>query len=229
MFLIGYVLSIVMLVLVMFSEKLNTQIIGDGDDKASSTTTNNQKPYPENTASLLSRITFWWVNPLILMGYSKNLEKSDMWSLDANETSLETTRRLEKEWNKVAAKYISEVREAKKRKQQSEDTSKVEQFQLEGSEAKKSSDEPSIIKEPSLLLCMAKVFGAKFLCGAFLKLIQDMLIFVGPMVLELLIKFTKNKEQDNIVGYFYTFVIFFSAIFQSFTLQHYFHKMFVGK
>ena len=39
-------------------------------------------------------------------------------------------------------------------------------------------------KEPSLLFCMVKVFYGKFLAGSFMKLVQDGLAFVGPIVLE---------------------------------------------
>ena len=40
------------------------------------------------------------------------------------------------------------------------------------------------IDEPSLALCLIKVFYGKFMAGAFLQLIAIMLIFVGPIMLE---------------------------------------------
>ncbi len=38
--------------------------------------------------------------------------------------------------------------------------------------------------EPSLILCLIKVFGGKFLAGTFLKLVQDLLGFCSPILLE---------------------------------------------
>jgi ATP-binding cassette subfamily C (CFTR/MRP) protein 1 len=61
-----------------------------------------QKIYPEHFAGLLSRITFWWLNPLILTGYKRDLTKEDMWEIDESESSRNLTDKLEKKWNKVA-------------------------------------------------------------------------------------------------------------------------------
>jgi hypothetical protein len=33
-------------------------------------------------------------------------------------------------------------------------------------------------------LCVCKAFGGKFIAGAFLKLIQDIILFAGPILLE---------------------------------------------
>ncbi|CAG2106078.1 unnamed protein product, partial [Medioppia subpectinata] len=35
---------------------------------------------PEETASFLSRVTFWWFNSMIFKGYKKPLATEDMWS-----------------------------------------------------------------------------------------------------------------------------------------------------
>ncbi len=42
-----------------------------------------------------------------------------------------------------------------------------------------------------------------------------------------MIKFTTNKEQDPIVGYFYTGVLFFAIIVENLIGQHYFHRMLI--
>lgn len=40
------------------------------------------------------------------------------------------------------------------------------------------------IRKPSLIICLWKVFGGKFLAGTFLKLVQDILSFSSPILLE---------------------------------------------
>lgn len=40
------------------------------------------------------------------------------------------------------------------------------------------------IRQPSLIICLWKVFGGKFLAGTFLKLVQDILSFSSPILLE---------------------------------------------
>ena len=44
--------------------------------------------------------------------------------------------------------------------------------------------DPKQLKKPSLGLCLCKVFCGKFLAGSFLKIIQDVLNFASPMLLE---------------------------------------------
>jgi hypothetical protein len=39
------------------------------------------------------------------------------------------------------------------------------------------------IKEPSLVWCLCKAFGGKFIAGSFLKVIHDLMLFAGPVLL----------------------------------------------
>nr|QNH67948.1 ATP-binding cassette transporter subfamily C member 1 X9 [Brachionus plicatilis] len=180
----------------------------------------NRKLYPEHKSSLLSRLTFWWLNPLILNGYKKELTHDDMWDIDASEKSCYLTDKLEVEWNKAAREYM----EAKTRQCDDEASS--------GSDSDSDSDSDSFllkrkIKKPSLLWCLIKIFNGKFIAGSFLKLIQDGLTMVGPTILNLIIKFVENKDSDVQLGYFYMGLLFFSSVLQTILLQHYFHQMFI--
>jgi hypothetical protein len=55
---------------------------------------------------------------------------------------------------------------------------------------------------------LCKVYGGKFLAGASIKLIQDLLLFASPILLDKLINFIKDKDQNIQVGLFYTFLLF---------------------
>ena len=83
------------------------------------------------------------------------------------------------------------------------------------------------MKRPSFAKCLCKVYCGKFLAGAFIKLVHDLLLFVSPILLDKLISFIKDKEQNIQVGLFYTFLLFLTSLIQSFALQHYFHRMFI--
>lgn len=61
-----------------------------------------KQPYPEPYASILSRITFWWLNPLIITGYKKALNREDVWDIDGKEECAYLTKKLEDEWKKSA-------------------------------------------------------------------------------------------------------------------------------
>lgn len=44
------------------------------------------------------------------------------------------------------------------------------------------------VKKPSFALCLCKVYAGKFLAGSLIKLVHDCLIFVGPRILEYILK-----------------------------------------
>ena len=48
-------------------------------------------------------------------------------------------------------------------------------------------DEPRRVSKPSLLLALIKAFGWSFAIAGFLKSISDLLSFVGPQILKLVI------------------------------------------
>ena len=50
---------------------------------------------------------------------------------------------------------------------------------------------------------------------------------INDYEISLLIKFTTNKQQDSIIGYFYTGVLFFSLIVENLIGQHYYHRMLI--
>lgn len=109
-----YGLLLILLVLTVFSEKKQS----DSTDNLKKVcclnklllhrcshilhTNKTKNPYPEPNASLLSRITFWWINPLIVSGYKKALTRDDMWDIEAKEMCDYLTKKLEHEWNKLA-------------------------------------------------------------------------------------------------------------------------------
>ena len=60
---------------------------------------------PENYVSLLSKLSFWWINDMILTGYKRDLVREDLWRIDESEASEAMTNRLEKAWDAVSKEY----------------------------------------------------------------------------------------------------------------------------
>ncbi|XP_044271389.1 multidrug resistance-associated protein 1 isoform X7 [Tribolium madens] len=86
--------------------------------------------------------------------------------------------------------------------------------------------ESSIKKQASILPALIKAFGPTFVFGALLKLIQDLLTFVSPHILDLLIQFVKNNEEQW-KGFLYAGALFVTATIQTIVLSQYFNRMFV--
>ncbi|CAH1248177.1 ABCC4 [Branchiostoma lanceolatum] len=58
------------------------------------------KPNPLAKAGLLSKVFFWWLNPLFKTGYKRTLQEDDMFNVLYDDSSQKQTEDLEREWQK---------------------------------------------------------------------------------------------------------------------------------
>ncbi|XP_008413223.1 multidrug resistance-associated protein 1 isoform X2 [Poecilia reticulata] len=181
-------------------------------------------PCPEPGASFLSRITFWWITGMMMVGYRRPLEEKDLWSLNADDCSHRVVPQLVHRWN-------SECQKVKRTEQQMVYSPKRAQNR-EGQPVEESEilllKSPRKTKEPSLLWALCLTFGPYFLISCLYKIIQDILMFVGPEILRLLIHFVNDSSAPSWQGYFYTALLFICTCVQSLILQRYFHVCFVS-
>ncbi|CAK1540432.1 unnamed protein product [Leptosia nina] len=166
---------------------------------------------PEASSGVPSRLTFSWFDPLALTGFRRSLVESDLWALNPQDSSKEIVPRFEKFWQRALKKRDA----ATGAKATYSKTSASVNFKPE-SERKPASILPA--------LCLA--FGSQFLFGAFLKLLNDVLMFLSPMLLSLLIKFVESNEPIW-RGYLYAVALLACAIAQTMFLGHYFTRMYL--
>jgi ATP-binding cassette subfamily C (CFTR/MRP) protein 1 len=230
-----FCLVIANLALSTFSEKFS---------KKYETKINGLKKTPENVTPLLSKLSFLWIDPLIHKGFRRDLTREDIWEIENSETSQVTTQKLEIEWNKHVNAYEKELRGDRGGDTTSRITSKKTNASARYKTNPDANDEELILngnfgeadnikcatksaKEPSLIFILIKVFGGKFFAGTLLKLLTDLLSFSGPLILDLIINFIKDKEQNMIVGLFLTILLFITTFSQSLILQHYYFRMYL--
>uniref|UniRef100_A0A1B0DM26 ABC-type glutathione-S-conjugate transporter n=1 Tax=Phlebotomus papatasi TaxID=29031 RepID=A0A1B0DM26_PHLPP len=178
----------------------------------------DEKPCPELSASFLSRIFFAWFDPLAWRGFRKPLENSDLWNMKPEDSAKEVMPLFAKYWNKTLAKTAEKNKPTPPKATFSKDAASV------------NFTKPKARKNASILPAIVKAFGPTFLFGAMLKFFQDILTFVSPQVLRLLINFVgtsgdENPEEDW-KGIFYTFLLFIVASTQTLFLAQYFNRMF---
>ena len=82
--------------------------------------------------------------------------------------------------------------------------------------------DPVIPAEPSLSRALAYAFGLEFIKAGLLKLVHDVLIFVGPFVLNRLIYFLRDEAAPLSRGLYLTLAVTASQLVMSFCLRHYF-------
>uniref|UniRef100_A0AAQ6AGQ7 Multidrug resistance-associated protein 4 n=1 Tax=Amphiprion ocellaris TaxID=80972 RepID=A0AAQ6AGQ7_AMPOC len=68
------------------------------------------KTNPAATASLLSKVFFWWLNPLFTTGYKRRLEEDDMFEVLAEDRSDRLGHDLQRYWDREFQKATKEMR-----------------------------------------------------------------------------------------------------------------------
>lgn len=192
-------------------------------------------PCPESGASFLSRITFWWISRMMVTGYKRPLVESDLWSLHPENCSPHVVPGLVQRWNRQRQK-VKRLSSSSRADQQTKylySPKKAQQTEAKGVSAAEEAEilivkSPQQSKEPSLLWALCLTFGPYFLISCLYKIIHDVLMFVGPLILRLLISFINSPDSPSWHGFFYTGLLFVCTCFQSLILQQYFHVCFVS-
>nr|XP_046270771.1 multidrug resistance-associated protein 1 [Scatophagus argus] len=184
-------------------------------------------PCPEPGASFLSRTTFWWITSMLVMGYKHPLQEKDLWSLNAEDCSQRVVPQLVYRWNRECQKVKRTEQRTLYSPKQVQHTEGKEGRNLEESEILIVKT-PRKTKEPSLFRALCLTFGPFFLISCLYKIIHDVLMFIGPEILRLLIDFVNNSSAPSWQGYFYTALLFICTTVQSLILQKYFHVCFVS-
>uniref|UniRef100_A0AAY4BRS6 Multidrug resistance-associated protein 1 n=1 Tax=Denticeps clupeoides TaxID=299321 RepID=A0AAY4BRS6_9TELE len=170
-------------------------------------------------ASFLSKITFWWITKLLVQGFKRPLEEKDLWCLNSEDQSQKVVPQLVRCWNHEC--MYSPKRSAVERSRGEKDRPPMEESEIL---LVKSSQNTS---EPSLFLALCRTFGPYFLVSSLYKIVHDILMFVGPEILRLLIRFVNDGSAPYWQGYFYTSLLFVCTCVQTLILQRYFHVCFV--
>ncbi|XP_060198228.1 ABC transporter C family member 12-like isoform X5 [Lycium barbarum] len=121
---------------------------------------------PERHASILSRISFGWITPLLRRGYNRPITEKDVWKLDSWDQTEILSARFQKCWA-----------------------------------------EESQRKKPWLLRALNCSLGGRFWYGGLFKVGSDLCQFVGPLVLNRLLK-SLERGDPAWVGHLYAFLIF---------------------
>ncbi|XP_061912298.1 ATP-binding cassette sub-family C member 3 isoform X1 [Entelurus aequoreus] len=187
---------------------------------------------PESTAGFLSTMTFWWFTSLAIKGYKMPLEAKDLWSLNQRDGSKAMVPKLLKEWDKEQAKSKSEQNQSNQVLYSKPPPSNTNHIENESGTIPEEvevllSSQKAVASQPSFLRALIKAFGPYFLIGSAFKLLQDVITFVNPQLLRMLISFTKQKDVPDWWGYSLAFLMFFTAFLQTLILHQHFQYCFV--
>lgn len=226
MFYIYWGVLVVQLVLHCFAEKITRR----------GYTELGRKPCPEISSSFLSRIVFWWLNGLVLDGYKKPLQEDDIWDLNPRDAHTTVIPKFDKSWKAELEKWKSrektsvsfkkgphiqdERRGASERSPLLRQRTETSEVEFKGTKMEKKQS------KASLFMVLVRVYGSDFLRAWACKFLYDLLQFVSPMLLSVLIEYTQKKKNGTEYewkGYVYAASFFVVALFQSLCFHQNFH------
>ncbi|KAL7841862.1 hypothetical protein SRHO_G00255530 [Serrasalmus rhombeus] len=195
------------------------------------------KKNPEVGAPFLSRITFNWFNRMIFKGYKRPLVLEDMWELN----EMDSTGYISQRFEEMMSQELRKARIRLQKKQDRKKKSRSKPYSDHNGLVKGISQDMLIMMEQSekrsktekkedgetnyphswLVPSIAKTFKWVLIESAFFKLLQDLLAFVSPQLLKLLIGFTKDKSVHAWQGYVYASLLLLVAIIHSMFLQQF--------
>uniref|UniRef100_A0A452UGB6 Multidrug resistance-associated protein 1 n=1 Tax=Ursus maritimus TaxID=29073 RepID=A0A452UGB6_URSMA len=175
----------------------------------------NPNPCPELSAGFLSRLSFWWFTKMAILGYRRPLEEQDLWSLKEDDCSQKLVQGLLEEWKKLQ-----------------EQAKRDEAAAASGTRA---SEEDEVLlrgrarpRQPSFLRALLATFSSTLLISIGLKVIQDLLSFVNPQLLSILIRFISNPMAPAWWGFLVAGLMFSCSMMQTLILHQYYHLIFVS-
>ncbi|XP_036307045.1 ATP-binding cassette sub-family C member 3 isoform X1 [Pipistrellus kuhlii] len=171
-------------------------------------------PCPETDAGFLSRLSFWWFTKLAILGYRRPLEDQDLWSLNKENRSEVVVQRLLEAWKKQQKQAAQHKAAAASGK-----TVASEDEELLGGRPRP--------RKPSFLQALMVTFGPGFTISTCFMLIQDLLSFVNPQLLSILIRFISNPTAPTWWGFLVAGLMFVCSVMQTLILHQYYHCIFV--
>ncbi|XP_069046323.1 multidrug resistance-associated protein 1-like isoform X3 [Lepisosteus oculatus] len=159
--------------------------------------TQNKSKNPEKNATFLSRMTYWWFNRVIILGYKRPLQREDLFDLPENDSSYSVCSAFEKHWRAEAHR--------------SDQIGEEEEENLK-------SKVPSRL---SLLRALWQTFRTPLISIALLKVLADVLVFLSPQILRLIIAFCENQPLFDWNGPTYAVMLFAATASHTVILQVY--------
>ncbi|KAJ7642099.1 ABC protein [Roridomyces roridus] len=157
---------------------------------------------PYVTASLLSRLTYMWITPMMVLGYQRTLQATDLWKMGPEQKAGTLADQLDASWaRRVAAAEAYNARL---------DAGEVgpgflrrAAWALPGRDAKaleKQWRDTDGRHAASLAWALNDVFGHLFWRGGVFKVVSDTSQLMGPIIVKSLINFSKDRAQAKAAG-----------------------------
>ncbi|PKI84854.1 hypothetical protein MVES_001270 [Malassezia vespertilionis] len=168
---------------------------------------NDMGESPLVNASLFSRLSFSWMQPMMSLGSKRSLLETDMWALPANDDTESLGDKFQQNW----------ARQTERITERGEPLHNTQRRRFWNT--------------------LLASYGTPFLVAAVYKLVQDSLAFVQPQILKSLLAFVQNWERHRddpaqhgtvLRGYVLAMLLFLTSLIQMVCLHQYFQLVSVA-
>ncbi|KAG9510799.1 Multidrug resistance-associated protein 1 [Fragariocoptes setiger] len=184
---------------------------------------------PEQDASILSVLTFWWLNSIMLLGYKRPLTQDDIYSVrHEDKTEIDTPRfdaLIEPQIKKALSNPHKQpefeplfdvnagklLNNSNKEKDETSDGVKNRRPNREDGELKSEPEKPKYVH---VLYTLFQAYWPDLFLAGFLRLLASLLTFASPTLLGLLITFVSGTDPTW-RGVFFVVLLFVSTLTES--------------
>jgi ATP-binding cassette subfamily C (CFTR/MRP) protein 1 len=173
--------------------------VESGDAAHSKPAAAHQPTAPPNidSANVLSKWTFWWLNSLLALGYKRPLQTEDVPELPPAEQA----QTLADEFEVILAKVYREYQPGSKATEAKEDSA--------AADSSKPLAAPATLKPPpSLVRAIWSLIGPKFIVALVWAFISETLAFAGPIIVQFLTQFLNDPSQPDWIGWMFVALLF---------------------
>lgn len=174
---------------------------------------------PEVNVSFICNLYSAWYDSFAVKYHRKKMELTDLFGLKYDDKLNYLVPLFYKYWNQKS-------RDVRKKCERQNTWNKINKLTVNGyQKSNERYEQLKDIKEISIIPVIWKCFSTVYLSISILKLVVDILMFVNPQILRLLINFEQSNEPLW-RGYLYMFALVFVSSIQSIFLNSYVSHMF---
>lgn len=195
---------------------------------------------PENDASILSVVTFWWLNSLMWTGYKRSLTQDDLYTVKPSDKTQVVSQKFDKlllpaiqkalderktetfnpGLDPAAGKLLTDRNSSQRsswiplvRKRPNNNNRRTAEKTVERTAEQK--EEDSVAKHVGVSAIIIKTFWPDLLTASFFKLISSLLTFASPLLLSCIITFVSSNNEPAWRGGLYAGSLFILSILES--------------
>ncbi|GLB40166.1 putative ABC protein [Lyophyllum shimeji] len=168
---------------------------------------------PLAAASLFSQLTYTWVTPMMVLGYQRTLQATDLWKMDATREAGPLSAKLDEAWEhrkRDASSWNEKLQGGqvkpgyvKRLKWTIGALSRGRHYARYISSMEKKWREKEGLRQPSLAWALNDTFGHFFWSAGAFKVFGDTAQLMGPLLVKAIINFAKARataKENGIEG-----------------------------